>query len=107
MPSSPAPNISSPAPSSPYYNALVSAYVSRASSPSNLKVISTETKHALDRKVTRSEEKRRERERISRSMVNRERWWEKEVVKGGEDCTEHQKFLADNVGGFTGIYKQR
>jgi len=97
----------SPAPSSPYYNALVSAYQTRVSSPSNLRVISTQTKHSISKKLTRSEEKRIARERRDAYDPSKERWWDKGVAQGGSSCSPHQKFLADGVSNFTGIYKQR
>lgn len=102
------PKISNPAPSSPYYNALVSAYVDRASAPSKvLKVISTKTKKTLEEKLTLCEKKRRQREESRDREIRRDRWWEKESVKAGVDCTPHQQFLADDINKYTGIYKQR
>ncbi|GMH63429.1 hypothetical protein TL16_g03711 [Triparma laevis f. inornata] len=97
-------------PRSPYYNALTSAYVTRAASTDSLIVVDTSTKKKRTKKATRAECKRREKEEHEKSMLNKDRWWEKDrATVAGEDLISgsHQDFLANNVDGYTGVYKQR
>ncbi|GMH81866.1 hypothetical protein TrVE_jg5387 [Triparma verrucosa] len=97
-------------PHSPYYNALTSAYVTRAASTDSLIVVDTSTKKKRTKKATRAERKRREKEELARSQIGADRWWEKPsptLAGSALSPGSHLSYLANDVSGYTGIYKRR
>jgi hypothetical protein len=99
--------LTSPSPSSPYYNALTSAYINRAGNKVELVPIMV-GKHNSKKQETISEQKRHKREaQAKREVAKTRKWWDHEPPLPGTECTEHQQFLADDVEHYTGVYRKR